>query len=423
MTTDSRTSRVLTFRNPGGGELSGRLDLPADGKPVANALFAHCFTCSKDLSAVVNVSRALTREGISVFRFDFTGHGESQGEFSDTDLSSNVEDLVAAARFMAQEHIPPEILIGHSLGGAAVIRAARRVRSSRAVVTIGAPFDPWHATELFAESHHEIRAKGEARVQIGGRPFRVRRELLEDLRQTKLGDALHQLGRALLVLHSPLDEVVGIDNAAQIYTAAQHPKSFISLDDADHLLTNPADSAYAARVIAAWAARYVSRSEPRELDEIVASEDVVTRTGKTKYRTEIRAGRHGAVADEPEAVGGEDAGPTPYDYLLAGLGACTGITLRMYADRKGWPLEEVTVRLRHEKVHALDEPKAEEGEDARMDKVQRKVVLAGDLDREQRERLLEIADKCPVHRTLSAGVDIETEGADPEGVDAVERKG
>jgi uncharacterized OsmC-like protein/pimeloyl-ACP methyl ester carboxylesterase len=412
-------SRPLTFPGAHGAPLAGRLDLPPDGEPVAVALFAHCFTCSKNLNAVVNVARSLTAERIAVLRFDFTGLGESGGEFGDTTFSGNVADLVAAARFLDEQGMAPSLLIGHSLGGAAVIRAAAQLPSVRAVATIGAPSDPGHVAKLLGDSRGVIEREGMATVTLGGRPFTLRRELLEDIAQARLDASLHDLGRALLVMHSPVDEVVPVDHARRIFDAARHPKSFVSLDDADHLLTRERDSRYAGRVIAAWGARYLPPAPEPTVEELVADGSVyAVNRGGAGFRTEVVAGGHGIVADEPVAVGGGGAGPTPYDLLLAALGACTGMTLRMYADRKGWPLEEVGVRLRHGKVHAIDEEHCDTRE-ARVDRIDRTVELDGPLSDEQRARLLEIADRCPVHRTLSAGVIVKTvlAGAD---VDAAE---
>jgi putative redox protein len=342
--------------------------------------------------------------GIAVVRFDFTGLGESEGDFADTNFSSNVEDLVAVARHMEERLQAPQILIGHSLGGAAVLHAAGSLPSVRAVATIGAPADPAHVLQHVASSRPEIERTGMATVSIAGRPFNVKKQFLEDLESHRMTQAVGTLDRALLIFHSPVDEIVGIDNAAQLYEMARHPKSFVTLEDADHLLSDSADSTYVGQVLAAWAGRYVDG----KVAEV--SERVVARTRSGGFLTEIQARRHSLVADEPASVGGEDAGPTPYDLLVAALGACTSMTLQMYAARKGWPLEEATVRLKHRKLHKSDCDACGD-EDSRLDLVLREVELAGPLDDGQRSRLMEIADRCPLHRTLDHGGRIETSEA------------
>jgi uncharacterized OsmC-like protein/fermentation-respiration switch protein FrsA (DUF1100 family) len=402
-------NQKITFDGAHGTPLSARLSLPPDGEAVACALFAHCFTCSKDLKPVVNISRALTQQRIAVLRFDFTGLGESEGDFADTTFTSNIEDLVAAAEYMGREFEAPAILVGHSLGGAAVLQAAAHIESVRAVATIGAPFDPAHVKHLFEGSLEEIEDRGEADVLLAGRRFTVGRQFVRDLDGHRMERAIAGLGRPLLIFHSPVDQTVGIDNAALIYKAARHPKSFVSLDDADHLLLNQRDSFYVGSVLAAWAHRYIEAPpEPETREALRQDNRVAVRTGAGAFRTEILARGHSLIADEPAAVGGENLGPTPYDLLAAALGACTTMTLRMYAERKKWPLEEAVVRLQHSRIHAEDEERCEEG-DARLDRIDREVTLVGPLDDEQRARLLEIADRCPVHRTLSAGVRIDTE--------------
>ncbi|HEX9939899.1 MAG TPA: alpha/beta fold hydrolase [Longimicrobium sp.] len=398
----------VTFPGSVGHMLSGRLEMPPDGEAVGGALIAHCFTCSSTLTAVVQIARALAHERLAVLRFDFTGLGESGGEFSQHHFSACVEDLAAAARFMAERGFPVRLMVGHSLGGTAALAAAASIPSLAALATVASPFDPWHATRMFGDSLEQIERTGEAQVELGGRPFRVTRELLDDLRGTRMEEAIHGLRVPLLVLHSPLDQTVGIDNATKIWVAARHPKSFVSLDDADHLLTRKQDSQYAGRVIAAWASRWMP--EPRELtmDELAGEGRVVTVTPGGTFRTEVGAGRHVLVADEPVAVGGADAGPTPYDLLLAALGTCTGMTLKAYAERKGWPLEEVTVRMAHGKVHGVDQAQCDDRE-PRVDRISRELKIeGGELSAEQRERLFEIADRCPVHRTLTAGLFVET---------------
>jgi putative redox protein len=393
----------LSLVNRDGHRLAGRLDLPPDGRPAAYALFAHCFTCTKNLKAVGHLSRALTRQGIAVLRFDFTGLGESEGDFADTNFSSNVEDLVEMAALLAREREAPRILIGHSLGGAAVIRAAARIESVRAVATIGAPHDPRHVAHLFSRSLDEIEQKGEARVTLAGRPFTIRRQLLDDLAGAGLDEALGELGRALLVFHSPVDRVVGIENAARIFQAARHPKSFVSLDRADHLLSDEADAVYAGSVLGAWARKYVEapgevRTVGPEEEAVVASLDAAE-----GFRTELLVRGHGLVADEPRAAGGTNAGPSPYELLSASLGACTAMTVRLYAERKRWPLERVEVRLWHRKGHADDCAGCEGSGAVGIDVLERELAFEGPLDDEQRRRLVEIAGRCPVHRTLTAG--------------------
>ncbi|MCS3629686.1 putative redox protein [Salinibacter ruber] len=393
----------VRFENADGNALAARLDRPDGESPCAFALFAHCFTCSKDLRAAGAISRALTRHGIAVLRFDFTGLGESEGEFADTNFSSNVEDLIAAAGYLSEHYEAPRILVGHSLGGAAVLQAAQRLDSVQAVSTIGAPYDPGHVTQHLQDAVEDIEEKGEARVQLAGRTFTIRKQFLDDLAATKMETTIRTLGRALLIFHSPVDQTVGANNAAKIFQAAKHPKSFVSLDDADHLLTDRSDAEYLGVVLGAWAEKYVDRSvsEPETPDE-----DVVTRTEGT-YRTAIQAGQHALVGDEPESVGGDDDGPTPYGFLLSALGSCTGMTLRMYADRKEWPLDETIVRLSHEKVHAEDCENCDT-EQGQVDRITREIEIRGRLSDDQRERLFEIANKCPVHRTLLGDVDVRS---------------
>ncbi len=393
----------VTFLNGRGDELSARLDYPTNQAPAAYAIFAHCFTCSKDLRAVGAISRALNRQNIAVLRFDFTGLGESEGDFADTNFSSNVEDLVTAAEFLEEKHEVPRILVGHSLGGAAVLQAAHNIPSAEAVATIAAPYDPEHVTRMLDDALEEIKSSGEAHITLAGRSFTIRKQFLEDLAATKMEETIRTLERALLVFHSPVDRTVGIDNAARIFDAAKHPKSYISLDEADHLLSDVSDAEYVGTVLGAWARKYVDFDTETEKTE---KGQVVTRTEES-YRTEIASGRHAMIADEPEEIGGDDAGPTPYDYLLGALGSCTGMTLRMYADRKDWPLDEATVRLSHDKVHAEDCEHCDTAE-GKVDRITREIELRGDLSAEQRERLLEIANKCPVHRTLHSEIDVQS---------------
>jgi uncharacterized OsmC-like protein/alpha-beta hydrolase superfamily lysophospholipase len=402
----------IEFTGTTGALLAARLDTPV-GPPRAYALFAHCFTCSKDILAAKRIAQALANDGIAVLRFDFTGLGHSEGEFANTDFSSNIGDLVAAAGFLRERFAAPQLLIGHSLGGAAVLAAADAIPEVRAVATIGAPADPAHVAHQFAASHDAIARDGEANVELAGRTFRVRREFLDDLAGHKLLDRVHGLRRALLVLHSYVDNVVGIANASEIFAAARHPKSFVSLDDADHLLANARDAGYAAAVICTWAERYLDAAVP-VTDDLSAGEGevVVAETGENPFAQIVLTGRHRLRADEPVSVGGGDTGPTPYGFLMGALGACTAMTLRMYASRKNLPLERVVVRLRHDKVHGEDSVGSDE-KAAKIDRIERSIELIGALDPAARQRLREIADRCPVHQTLERVNIIETSLAEP----------
>jgi putative redox protein len=400
-------TEMIRFPGADGTELAARLD-PAQGTPRAYALFAHCFTCSKDSLAATRISRALAGQGIAVLRFDFTGLGNSTGDFANTNFSSNIADLKAAADFLRQKYAAPKILIGHSLGGAAVLAAAAYVPEAVAVATIAAPYEPGHLHSLLQPAIAEIEARGEAEVELAGRKFRIKKQFLDDIAGHNTHDAIANLRKALIVFHSPRDTTVDIENAAQIFLAAKHPKSFVSLDDADHLLTRKADSAYVAAVLAAWAGRYLGETAPAD-DELIAATGTVavqeTRAGK--FTEIVRAGRHALRADEPIDYGGNDTGPSPYDLLLASLGACTAMTLRAYADLKQLPLDKVTVRLKHDKIHAQDCAECET-KDGKIDKIEREIELIGTLDDTQRAKLLEIANKCPVHRTLHSEVYIPT---------------
>ena len=399
---------MVRFPGSLGTALAARLDLPP-GKPAAFALFAHCFTCSKDTLAASRISAALTGRGIAVLRFDFTGLGGSEGDFANTSFSSNVADLVAAAAWLRTYHEAPKLLIGHSLGGAAVLAAAPEIPEATAVATIGAPFEPAHVKRLIAPALSGIEAAGEATVELAGRAFRIKKQFLDDIGGLSGREAIANLRKALLIFHSPRDTTVSIDNAAQIFMAAKHPKSFVSLDDADHLLTRREDASYVAAVLAAWASRYIGapvmEAQPIRADEPGVVTVAETREGK--FTQAITVGKHRLRADEPASAGGTDTGPSPYDLLLAALGACTAMTVRMYADLKQLPLDKVTVRLRHEKVHAQDCAECETRE-GKIDRIEREIELAGGLDEAQRSRLLEIANKCPVHRTLHSEVWVPT---------------
>lgn len=382
--------------------LSGRLDLPVTGDPVGYVLYAHCFTCTKSLKAIGRITETLAHRGLATLRFDFTGLGSSEGEFSDTNFTTNVADLHAAAAFLQRDAMAPEVLIGHSLGGSVVLAGAGALASVRAVVTLAAPATPSHVRRHIAHDLDVIEVEGEAQVDLAGRPFTIKRQFLEDIDGVDLEHSIAALGLPLLVMHSPIDNTVGVENAAAIFTAARHPKSFVSLDSADHLISDDADARYAAEVIATWANRYVAgdltgHSQPDFVAE--APESVTIVRIEDGFRTEIISNGFPLIADEPVSVGGTNLGPTPYDYLLTALGSCTAMTLRMYADKKGWPLESVTVRLTHRKVHARD-CAACETESGLIDHIERKIEMVGDLDEEQRDRLSGIADRCPVHRTL-----------------------
>ena len=400
------------FTGSEGQQLAAALDLP-EHEPKAYALFAHCFTCGKDVLAARRIAVALAAKGIAVLRFDFTGLGSSEGDFANSTFSSNVADLVRAADHLRETRRAPAILIGHSLGGAAILAAAGQIPDAKAVVTIAAPSDPAHVTGQFADRIEHIRKHGESEVSLAGRPFRIKREFLDDIAEHGLMAHVAQLHKALLVMHAPTDDTVGIDNATRIFVTAKHPKSFVSLAGADHLLTNKSDAAYVADVIAAWASRYLDPAVSEQaVDPGEAPRNVVVReTRNSKFQQTISTGPHRLLADEPVSAGGEDSGPGPYDLLLASLGACTSMTMRLYADRKSLPLERVTVTLTHQKIHAEDCAECETST-GMLDRIDRVIAMEGALDAEQRKKLMEIADKCPVHRTLTSEVRIVTHAAD-----------
>jgi putative redox protein len=398
-------SRPVSFPGAFGTTLAARLDSPA-GAPLACAVFAHCFTCSKESKAAATISAALAERGFAVLRFDFTGLGGSEGDFANTNFSSNVDDLVAAADFLRREHRAPALLVGHSLGGTAVLAAAPRIPEAVAVATLGSPFEPEHVLRLLKDSVGSIDAQGDARVEIAGRDFRIKKQFLDDIRGRKIGGALAQLGKALMVMHSPRDTIVDIDNAAKIFTAARHPKSFVSLDPADHLISRREDALYAGHLLAAWAQRYAAPA-PEALPAAQAGKVMVRETREGKFTNQVFVGTHVVRADEPVAAGGLDTGLSPYDLLCASLGACTAMTLRMYADLKSIPLERVSVELKHDKIHAADCAECETRE-GKIDRIERLISLEGNLEPQHRARLLEIADKCPVHRTLRSEILIQT---------------
>ncbi len=405
-------SERTRFQGAYGSQLAARIEWP-DEDPRAFVLFAHCFTCSKDLKAVHRISRALSAQGLAVVRFDFTGLGESEGDFADTNFSSNLADLRAAVDFMREHHRAPTLIVGHSLGGTAVLKLAPEIPEVKAVATIGAPSETSHLRDALADRAPELSDgdADEATIDLAGRPIRIRRQLLEDLGQQRVLDAVRDLGRPLIVFHSPIDDVVDVDHARRIYQAAKHPKSFVSLDDADHLLASGNDARYVGQVLAAWVDRYldpVVASTASDAAGSAAPGEVLVSGGSEGFLQRIVAGAHPMVADEPTSVGGTDRGPTPYDLVLAGLGACTSMTLRMYADRKGWPLEGVDVRLRHGRVHAKDCEDCT-STSGKVDEIERSIRIRGaDLDPEQVTRLMEIADRCPVHRTLENEIKIRS---------------
>ncbi len=392
----------VKFAGSHGLQLAARLDLPL-GTPTAYALFAHCFTCSKDSKAAAYISSSLAAAGIAVMRFDFTGLGGSEGDFSNTGFSSNVDDLVAAADFLRAEYEAPKLLVGHSLGGAAVLAAAPRISESTAVATVNAPADPAHVIHNFGASLAEIESAGEATVSLGGRSFVIRKSFIEDACSQNIGAILPNLRRALLVMHAPRDKIVDISNAQKIFIPAKHPKSYISLDDADHMLTRREDARYAGMVLAAWAARYLPPKEESQATRVDNDDVLVTEAGDGKFAQTINVGRHWLRADEPPSVGGDDSGPSPYQLLSASLGACTSMTMRLYAMRKKWSIDRISVRVHHEKIHAQDCAKCENTE-GKVDRMEREIHVEGELTEEQKQRLLEIADKCPVHRTLHSEV-------------------
>ncbi len=399
----------IKFQNKEGETLVGRLEMPADRHPHNFAIFAHCFTCNKNLMAVKHISRALTTNGFAVLRFDFTGLGESEGDFEDTNFSGNVSDLIAAAHFLETSYQAPTLLVGHSLGGAAALFAAAKIASIRAVATIGAPSNPVHVKHLFKSTIPEINASGKAVVNLSGRDFTIKKQFLDDLANKSLATVVENLRKPILILHSPQDDTVSIKNAEDIYLAARHPKSFISLDGADHLLMRKEDSLYVGQLIAGWSQRYVSITENEDLKtkhQVVASLDATD-----GFTTAMKVGTHFMTADEPIDFGGNDYGPSPYELVSAGLSACTAMTIQMYAKRKGWSIDNVQVHTSYGKSHAEDCENCET-ESAKLDTFSRKINVSGTLDEKQKLRLLQIADKCPVHKTLHSEVQILTKLVD-----------
>jgi len=395
----------VTFKNNDGLDLKGRLELPTHQKPHNFVLFAHCFTCNKNLSAVRNISRALTAKGFGVLRFDFTGLGESSGDFENTNFSGNILDLIEASKYLEENYAAPTLLIGHSLGGAAAIFAADAIDSIKAVATIAAPSNPDHVQHLLKSNLEEINTTGKAVVNLGGRDFTIKKQFLDDIKSKSLPEIAKNLNKALLILHSPQDRIVGIKNAEDLYIAAKHPKSFVSLDGSDHLLMQKEDSIYVGELIASWAKRYIPIPEN---DILKTTHDVVASLAKEEgFTTQLRSGNHNLIADEPLSFGGNDFGPSPYDYVSAGLSACTAMTVQMYAKRKQWDLDNIEVHTSYSKTHAEDCANCEENS-AKIDTFKRTIKLTGQLDDKQIKRLLQIADKCPVHKTLQSVAQIIT---------------
>lgn len=393
------------FTNKDKEQLAGRLELPLDQKPHNFVIFAHCFTCTKNLTAVKNVGRALTNAGFGVLRFDFTGLGESEGDFENTNFSGNVDDLIEAANFLEENYQAPTLIIGHSLGGAAAIFAASKLESIKAVAVINSPSDPSHVMHLLKDSEQEITKNGKARVNLGGVDFTIKKQFLDDLENNTLKDVVSDLRKALLILHSPQDNTVGIKNAEKIYIAAHHPKSFVSLDGVDHLLSKKEDSKYVGEVIAGWASRYV---EIPPAKEIKSKSKVAASLGQDeKFTTNLKAGDHYLIADEPKSFGGNNFGPSPYEFLSAGLAACTVMTIQMYARRKNWNVGNVSVHIDYSKEHAIDCQECEK-DSSKIDTFKREIKLVGNLTDEQKAKLIQIADKCPVHKTLHSKTQIIT---------------
>jgi uncharacterized OsmC-like protein/alpha/beta superfamily hydrolase len=374
-------SRTLPFEGARGQRLAGRLDLPG-GKPRAVVLVAHCFGGGNAGPAADQIARSFTGQAMAVLSLDFARADHSNKRLAVGGFTLDIDDLASAADHLRATIAAPSILVGHSIAGAAVLAIAARVPETRAVVTLATPADAARLADL---EHIGVQAQLQR---------------------------IAALRRALLVMHAPGDQVVDIDNARIIFEAARHPKSFVGLDDADHRLTRSADAAHAASVMAAWASRYLPAPagpgngtsparQPRHDGVVVIESDA------RPFGQRISVGGHDLAADEPAAIGGADSGPTPYDLLLAGLGACTSITVRMYAERKGWPLRLVTVRLRHRRIHASDCTGCET-QTGRLDHIERELQFDGELTAEQRARLLDIAERCPVHRTLHSEVLVST---------------
>jgi putative redox protein len=399
-------STRLKIENRKGLILNAHLELPANQKPNYYAIFAHCFTCSSSLSAVKHVSRALTKHGFAVLRFDFTGLGRSEGDFVDSHFSANVNDLLDVNNYMIKHYEAPSLLVGHSLGGAAVLVAASKLETVKAIATVGAPATVGHVKHLFSDKIND--EDGSVEVNIGGRPFIINQEFVSEFDKTDLPSIVKNLRKPLLIMHAPFDKIVGIENAEQLYKNAFHPKSFVTLDDTDHLLTNEKDSHYVGEVIGTWAQRYFPKVEnvmlSTEGEQLVGHLNIV----EDNFTTSIQTKNHSFIADEPASIGGSDFGPSPYEYLNAALASCTVMTLKMYAERKQWDLQEVYVYISHSRKHS-DDLQIEVEKPKYLDHINKKLKFVGNLDESQKKRLKEIASRCPVHRTIESQVIFNTE--------------
>jgi uncharacterized OsmC-like protein/alpha/beta superfamily hydrolase len=395
-------NKKVSFKNRYGETLEGVMDLPFTESIYAYAVFAHCFTCGKNLFAASQISRSLALKGIAVLRFDFTGVGESEGAFEDTNFTTNVTDIEDAAKYLEENYEAPSLAIGHSLGGAAVLFSAQKIPSIEAIVTIAAPSSPDHIVHLFRNSKEEINKEGQATMMIGGREVTIKKQFIEDVKSLSMQDLLRDLHKPILIMHSPSDSVVAINNAAEIYTSANHPKSFVSIDGADHLVKKQKDAEYVSSIIASWATRYL---EPKATAQSESQVDAWL--NNDKFTTEVVARNHSLIVDEPLGAGGNDLGPTPYELLSAALATCTAMTLKMYAERKKWELGGLKVMVAHGRNHAEDCKQCED-DSKLLENFKRTIVFDDAVDAEQQKRLLQIADRCPVHKTLSSKSKIDT---------------
>lgn len=395
-------SQKVDIQNDRGDTLSGVMEWPANGVVQAYAVFAHCFTCGKNSHAARHISKLLSSRGIAVLRFDFAGIGESEGKFADTNFSSNVQDLLTFIDYLTEENMPPQLLIGHSLGGAAVLAAASQRGLVKAVATIGAPARPAHVAHLLPKGMEKMAPEDTIKVKLGIHTMKMKKQFLDDIENQNTPEMLFGLHKAVLIAHSPEDEIVSIENAQQIFKNLHHPKSFLSLDGMTHLVLKKEQARYIANVVYEWAKRYITLADFVSTDD---KDPVVTAVlGGEKYTTAIRTGKHALVADEPKEMGGRNHGPSPYQYLSAGLAACTAMTIRMYVDRKGWDVGEIKVTVDHEKKHIKDS----QDKTGRVDHFVRTVHVEKEITEEQKNRIMKIADKCPVHRTLMGEVEIPT---------------